>query len=164
MVDWRPTNPKLLGTNAQWSNPVDFCKQKAIYVLYEDQNLIYVGSSARDHLGSRLRSHATGKLANKWDRFSWFGVYPVEPSGEVKTNSNLGGLDMGLLIRGLEAVLIEAIRPPRNARDGDTIRGTEFTQVSTSEVATTEKAHTAKAQPTKRSRTASKQSSSRKRI
>lgn len=127
-VHWK-SNPRLLGTGARFPEPVNFCKQKGVYLLYDSREVIYAGSSARDNLGNRLRSHTTERLATKWDTFSWFGLYPIQPNGVLKTDSNLGGLGLEALVRGLEALLIEAILPRRNRRGGDNLRGVEFNQV-----------------------------------
>src|SRR5208282_3263832 len=57
--------------------PVDFRNQAGLYVLYDDSfRLVYVGQAGAGNqfLFSRLRQHTRDALADRWTRFSWFGI------------------------------------------------------------------------------------------
>jgi hypothetical protein len=58
---------------------VNFSQQSGIYILYGDYGPMYVGKSWDNDLGGRLNDHLRNK--KKWDRFSWFGFWPVRLNG-----------------------------------------------------------------------------------
>ena len=64
----------------------------------------------------------------RWNRFSWFGVYPVAESGELETEA-IGTYNLDMLIVTMEALLIEGLEPPQNRKRGDDFRAVEFLQV-----------------------------------
>ena len=57
---------------------VDFRHQAGVYVLYDDNfRAVYVGqagSGDSSSLFSRLKQHKIDALAERWTRFSWFGI------------------------------------------------------------------------------------------
>ena len=74
--------------------------------------MIYVGRATDQGTGLRLKQHISDRLAGRWDRFSWFGVYGVSESGGlVKSDPTY---DRTLLIATMEALLIESVEPSQN--------------------------------------------------
>lgn len=87
---------RMTGSNTQPKRGpfVNFWKQTAIYALYYNDDLIYVGQvgqkrkkqkgpgrpqkkiSPRD-LGARLFEHRSDEFSGRWNRFSWFGFAAV---------------------------------------------------------------------------------------
>ena len=102
------------------SNPVDFRYQQGVYALYDDGfSLVYIGQAGTgaNRLFSRLRQHRTDHLAERWSRFSWFGVLDVE-------NSQLGGKrkkirpKLNVMFNHVEGILIAVSEPPNNRQGG----------------------------------------------
>ena len=132
-VNWAPSIPRLLGHQQAGSSPVDFCGQKGVYLLHDGRSVVYVGRSTDQPLGVRLRQHTSDRLNGRWDRFSWFGIYPVSESGALLTSSpKQYGIDM--LIVTMEALLIEGLEPPQNRKRGDDFRAAEFQQTEDPEI------------------------------
>src|SRR5208282_4011200 len=103
----------------QDSKPVDFGKQIGVYFLHDAQGVVYVGRTSEQTLGRRLQQHTTDRPNGRWDRFSWFGVYPVENDGSLRTNVDLSKVGVDVVISTLEAVLIEGLEPRQNRRRGE---------------------------------------------
>jgi hypothetical protein len=126
-VLWTPTS-RILGQQQPGSTPVDFCNERGVYLLHDGRAVVYVGRTTEQALGVRLRQHTSDRLNGRWDRFSWFGVYPAADTGELNRNvGNSYNLDM--LIVTMEALLIEGLEPPQNRRRGDDFRAVEYLQV-----------------------------------
>lgn len=126
-VDWSASSPRLLGVQVADSEAVDFSAQAGIYILYDGSRLVYIGRVNEPRLAKRLREHTRDRLSGRWDRFSWFGVRPVTDAGLAEfSSSSLVSLDA--LITTLEALLIEALEPPQNRRQGDGFADLEFIQ------------------------------------
>ncbi len=66
--------------------------------------------------------------------FSWFGIYPVESEGSLRTNVNLSNIGVEVVISTLEAVLIEGLEPRQNRRRGDDFQAIEFLQSEDPEI------------------------------
>lgn len=126
-VDWAPSAPKLLGVQLTGSTAVDFSGQEGVYLLYDGSRLVYVGRVSEPRLGRRLREHTRDRLSGRWDRFSWFGIRPVGAAGVLEPVPE-GGLNSDLVVSTLEALLIEALEPPQNRRQGDGFAELEFIQ------------------------------------
>ncbi len=112
----------LLGVPAyaRTAEPVDFRSQAGLYVLYSGHDLIYVGQagSGRATLFSRLKRHRKDPLADRWDRFSWFGLGRVLSSGKLaKTNARMRST-ASTTLNQIEAVLIAAAEPALNRQGG----------------------------------------------
>lgn len=124
-VEWIAT-PKLLGMQQIGATPVDFNKQLGIYLLYDGREVIYVGRTTDRPLGRRLFEHTLDRMSARWDRFSWFGLLPVDESGQ------LGKLPESYvaakIIPALEAILIEALEPRQNRKRGDDLAAVEYLQ------------------------------------
>lgn len=119
-VDWARRQPALLGKEETNSAPIDFSGQKGVYLLFDGREAIYVGRATKDTLGERLATHTKDRLNTRWDRFSWFGVYPANDDGSLNTNAVIEP-DTDTLIGTMEALLIEAVEPRQNRKAGDNL-------------------------------------------
>ncbi len=54
-VEWT-SSPRLLGMQSMGSTPVDFNRQRGVYLLYDVREVIYVGRTTERPLGRRLTS------------------------------------------------------------------------------------------------------------
>lgn len=122
------SRPQILGQQQPGSTPVDFSHQRGVYLLHDRRDVVYVGRTTDQSLGDRLRQHTINRLNGRWDRFSWFGIYPVQADGSLAHDV---GRQMNLdnLIETMEALLIESLEPPQNRKRGDGFSAVEFIQV-----------------------------------
>jgi hypothetical protein len=121
-------SPRLLGQQQPGSMAVDFGLQRGVYLLHDRQGTVYVGRVTDQGLGRRLWQHTTDRLNSRWDRFSWFGVYPVQEDGSCHTGASFS-VDINTVIITMEAILIEGLEPRQNRRRGDELQALEFIQV-----------------------------------
>lgn len=121
-------SPRLLGRQGKGSTPVDFSGQQGVYLLHDRRDVVYVGRTTDQPLGLRLRQHVEDRLNGRWERFSWFGVYPVTEAGALDSKA-VGTYDLSSLITTMEALLIEGLEPPQNRKRGDGFKAVEFLQV-----------------------------------
>lgn len=126
-VIWK-TDPRLLGKQQQDSTVVDFGKQIGVYFLHDSQGVVYVGRAIDQPLGRRLQQHTTDRLNGRWDRFSWFGIYPVKEDASLNIAISLSNIGFDTVIATLEAVLIEGLEPRQNRHRGDNFKAVEFLQ------------------------------------
>lgn len=121
-VEWK-AKPKILGV--QGKQTIDFSLQQGIYLLHDGSKTIYVGQTMGG-LGQRLFQHTQGRMAFRWDRFSWFGICPINDDGTLaplpKTYSSKG------MLATLEALLIEAMEPGLNRQRGKDFEAAEYAQ------------------------------------
>lgn len=110
---------------------IDFSKQKGLYLLHDDREIIYVGKTVGPTagLGERLHEHTKYGLHNRWNRFSWFGFLPVLGNGQLGETPSM--LDAAVSV--VESILIEAIEPRRNKQAGPGFDNMEYRQLSTQE-------------------------------
>jgi hypothetical protein len=125
LVVWR-SDPKMYGRQQTLSKPVNFGKQKGIYILYDHHTVVYVGRSIDRPLGKRLYEHTGDRLGSRWNRFSWFGLLDVADDGSLRETSFTSSL--AVLVGTLEALLIEALEPPQNRKRGDDFSAIEYIQ------------------------------------
>ena len=125
LIDWK-SEPRIFGKQQALATPVDFSKQKGIYILYDHHTVVYVGRSIDRPLGKRLYEHTLDRLNSRWNRFSWFGLLDVSENGDLR-ESKLN-TSMAALVATLEALLIEALEPPQNRKRGDDLSGVEYLQ------------------------------------
>lgn len=126
-VDWKRANPRLYGQQFENADPIDFCDQRGIYVLFDHRDVVYVGRATQQSLGSRLRDHTVDRLRTRWDRFSWFGFCVVNPNGSLR-QPPLASIGYSDVISIIEAVLIELVEPPQNRQQGKGLGGIEYLQ------------------------------------
>ena len=125
LVVWR-NDPKMYGKQQALSKPVDFGKQKGIYILYDHHTVVYVGRSIDRPLGKRLFEHTVDRLGSRWNRFSWFGLLDVTQEGSLRETAL--NTSLASLVATLEALLIEALEPPQNRKRGDDFSAIEYIQ------------------------------------
>lgn len=126
-VKWTGAQVHLMGQQFDTSKPVDFGGQVGVYLLHDRDRIIYVGKvDADERLGLRLREHTKGRLAYRWDRFSWFGLRRPTDAGNLETNARPAAEKE--LVGLMEAILIEAIEPGLNRKRGEGLRSVEFYQ------------------------------------
>lgn len=125
LVVWRK-EPRMYGKQQALSKPVDFGKQKGIYILYDHHTVVYIGRSIDRPLGKRLFEHTIDRLGSRWNRFSWFGLLDVTQEGNLRETTL--NTTLASLIATLEALLIEALEPPQNRKRGDDFSAIEYIQ------------------------------------
>lgn len=127
-VQWKNSQTRILG-HQPLGTDVDFCTQRGVYLLHDTQGVVYVGRVIKQDLGLRLSQHTTDRLNGRWNRFSWFGVYPVNENGTLRTDTDLSRIPIDLVIATMEAVLIEGLEPRQNRQRGDVnLQAIEFLQ------------------------------------
>lgn len=103
--------------------PVDFSRQRGIYVLYEGsdintQRVVYVGQTGAgaQRLLKRLRDHTNDHLWNRWQRFSWLGFLPVTEDHQLDDASErlFSEVVLGSALDQMEATLIQLLEPLMN--------------------------------------------------
>lgn len=132
-VHWK-TTPDLLGIQQIGALEVNFKDQIGIYLLHDARETIYVGQAIDQTLGQRLKNHTTDRLGGRWDRFSWFGFYPVSEDGKLLKDIQLDKLTVKSLGDILEAILIESIEPRQNRKQGNLFYGLEYLQQEAPEI------------------------------
>lgn len=128
-VDWSERPPRIIGSELSDSDEIDFSQQRGVYLLHDRQGIVYVGQTSAQSLAERLSQHTSNRLASRWDRFSWFGVYGVNTAGKLETQSQPEEISIDMVITSMEAVLIEAIEPRQNRQRGYDIQDKEYIQV-----------------------------------
>ena len=125
LVVWK-NGPRMYGQQQASAKPVDFGRQKGIYILYDHHTVVYVGRSIDRPLGKRLYEHTVDRLGSRWNRFSWFGLLDVTNEGDLREVPVKASL--AVLVATLEALLIEALEPPQNRKRGDDFSAIEYIQ------------------------------------
>lgn len=127
LVEWK-TKPHLFGIQLQGASEVNFQSQIGIYLLHDSRETIYVGQAIKQSLGERLRQHTTDRLSGRWDRFSWFGFYPVNGDGTLDENFLMPELQIEEMGDLIEALFIEALEPRQNRKQGNQFYTMEYLQ------------------------------------
>jgi hypothetical protein len=125
-VGWgRPgVTGELLGYRTIADGDVDFRPQRGVYALYDDKfALIYVGQAGyndRARLYDRMNAHRVDHLAERWQRFSWFGIDPVKGRKGAKTviETDPKTSDTATVLNHLEGILIATAEPRLNLQGG----------------------------------------------
>jgi len=109
---------KLIGSRTPGgrAGAVDFWEQRGIYALYQDFDLVYVGQATDRGLGTRLTEHTRGGIAERWDRFSWFGFRLVNKSNKLRTLPARFHVNRDVVLNHIEGVLIEIAEPRLNGQ------------------------------------------------
>lgn len=133
-VFWgRPNNPgSLLGaaSQTQYAIPVEFREQRGIYALYADYELVYVGQTGAgaDRLLKRLKVHTDDHLAERWNRFSWFGTQRVTKQHKLSNDIATIHESVEETLNILEAVAIAIAEPRLNLQRGRWAGATKYFQ------------------------------------
>ena len=123
-VHWGRKGPggagRLLGYGRNRNNPIDFRLQRGIYALYYDFDLVYIGQAGtrNSRLLARLRSHLSDHLAERWNRFSWFGTQWVTQTNRLSADADAPRLTTVEALNVLEAVAIAIAEPRLNLQRG----------------------------------------------
>lgn len=130
-VYWKRENvnwgePQLLGQQLNGS-PVDFGDMRGLYVLYDNREPIFVGQAISEGLLSKLKTHTQDRLANRWNRFSWFGIHGVNQNGSIHKVKTFN-VTITDVANALEAVLVEGLEPRQNRCNYDYFNGIEYSQ------------------------------------
>lgn len=128
-VDWRGNPFQLLGIDSQGTHPIDFRKMRGVYLLYDFREVVYVGqATGNNSIANRLKDHTQDRHANRWNRFSWFGIDKVDgTTGDIILSEDNLRINLGNLVDALEGLLIEGIEPRQNRRGGNNF-GNEYYQ------------------------------------
>lgn len=123
-VDWGVGRKggQLLGAakRGDEENVIDFRLQRGIYVLYYDFELVYIGQADKGRmLFGRLKDHLCDHLAERWNRFSWFGTRAVTQAGSLAQIRAKSNIEMSIAIDVLEAVAIAIAEPRLNLERGN---------------------------------------------
>lgn len=101
---------------------IDFREQQGVYCLYDDNfRMVYVGQAGANddqRLFVRLRQHRTDALADRWARFSWFGIRWVTRQHVLAAEAEGAHTTSGAVLNHIEAILISAAEPPHNRQGG----------------------------------------------
>lgn len=111
--------------------PVEFREQRGIYALYADYDLVYVGQTGAgdQRLLKRLKIHKTDHLAERWNRFSWFGTQWVTTKHELSTDTAAVRAGIPVALNVLEAVAIAVAEPRLNLQRGRWGQSKQYYQV-----------------------------------
>ena len=125
-INW-DKHPKLLGVQSTGVPPIDLSDMRGVYMLYDGREVIYVGQAVDRPILKRLIEHTKNRLANRWNRFSWFGIDSIDSSAEVIKTENSIKTDIYSLVNAFEGILIEGLEPRQNRKQGDNF-GFEYYQ------------------------------------
>ena len=117
-VDW--SAKRILGFDRRPTQAIDFADQQGVYLLHNWQSVVYVGRTAAKENGlfQRLNEHHTKHTwSGKWERFSWFGIRPVDEEGRMLDGPDNASKTVVTAL--MEAVLIETLGPSFNNRPGN---------------------------------------------
>ena len=123
----------LLGaaSRSPQARPVEFRDQSGIYALYADYDLVYIGQTGAgdQRLFARLKQHTLDHLAERWDRFSWFGTRRVTQAHELAADNQGVHVNMPVALNILEAVCIAVSEPRLNLQRGRWGEATQYFQI-----------------------------------
>lgn len=97
---------------------VNFRDQRGVYVLYAGYDLVYVGQNNGQELLARLKQHKKDDLAERWDRFSWFGLRAVRINRQLAQYNQAVHANNRTVLDHIEAILIHAAEPRLNSQGG----------------------------------------------
>lgn len=102
-------------------NPVDFRDQQGIYTLYDDTfRMVYAGQAGGgdNRLFDRLKQHTRDQLADRWTRFSWFGIRWVTKAHKLSAETVAAHVPLNITLNHMEALLLASVEPPHNRQGG----------------------------------------------
>jgi hypothetical protein len=128
--------PKSAGTllgaasRSPRARAVDFRRQRGIYALYADYELVYAGQTgaSNQRLFGRLKAHRIDHLSERWNRFSWFGTQWVTQSNELSMDTAAVHQTVEAALNMLEAVSIAIGEPRLNLQRGRWGEATQYFQ------------------------------------
>jgi hypothetical protein len=125
---WKGKAGCLLGRLAD--NTVDFRGQIGIYILYDNEKIVYIGQAVKDNytIFSRLKDHTRDSLADRWNRFSWFGIRKVVGGENLASIAAAYKTDTKDMLDHLEAILLAVVEPQLNKQGGKWIGASQYIQ------------------------------------
>lgn len=108
---------------------VDFRDQRGIYALYAGHEFVYAGQIDKRGLLKRLIEHCNDDLAERWDRFSFFGTRRVLDSDKLGKIKASASAKTSIVLNQLETFLIHVSAPALNNNRGKWSGATRFFQV-----------------------------------
>jgi hypothetical protein len=78
----------------------------------------FVANLNRERLFDRLKQHRKDALADRWTKFSWFGIRWVTKTNELAAEVTGINSKIGAVLNHIEAILISAAEPPHNRQAG----------------------------------------------
>ena len=127
-VDWKksPTSLEILGAQSE-AKIVNFATMRGVYILHYGQEIVYVGQAISEGgIGKRLRDHTRDRLANRWNKFSWFGLDSIDSDGKImRSSSDDFQLSIQSIADVLEGMLLEILEPKSNRRGGNGFSGND---------------------------------------
>jgi hypothetical protein len=123
-LGWRNTAGHLKGVQATIgkSKSADFRFQQGVYVLYDANfKIVYVGQAGRgegSRLFDRIKAHTRDQLAERWSKYSWFGIRGVNANSELEPEKGDTTVKISEVLNHMEGVLIAAAEPPHNKQGG----------------------------------------------
>ena len=110
---------------------MEFREQRGIYALYANYELVYVGQTGAgaDPLLKRLKVHISDHLAERWNRFSWFGTQWVTKQHKLSTDTAKISGSVAETLNILEAVAIAIAEPRLNLQRGRWAKATKYFQL-----------------------------------
>ena len=129
LVVWE-NGPKLYGKHQASQTPIDFGAQSGIYILYDHQAVVHIGSSIDCQMGKRLYEHTRDRLGSRWNRFSWFGLHDVTQEGnlcEINLQDEIR-ISIDTFSATIEALSIAVLDPALNRILGNDFPGVEYIQ------------------------------------
>lgn len=102
------------------ATPIEFRDQRGIYALYADYDLVYLGQTGAgaDRLFRRLKAHRLDHLAERWNRFSWFGTQWVTQQHKLSSDTAAVSASVAEALNVLEAISIAISEPRLNLQRG----------------------------------------------
>jgi hypothetical protein len=76
------------------------------------------GANDKQRLFDRLKQHNRDALADRWTKFSWFGIRPVTMTGVLRAEKTAAHPTLGAVLDHIEAILLAAAEPPHNRQGG----------------------------------------------
>lgn len=104
------------------SEPVNFRDQVGLYALYDEScRLVYFGQAGRgktQKLFDRLKNHLNDSIADRWQRFSWFGTRFVRKDGILSAERDNQQSEMPIALDHMEAIVLAVAEPTHNKQGG----------------------------------------------
>ncbi len=125
----RANKGALWGRTGARSPLIDFRDQRGIYALYSGHDFVYAGQIDKRGLLKRLIEHCDDDLAERWDRFSFFGTRRVLDSNKLGMVKAAATAKTSVVINQLETFLIHVSAPALNNNRGKWSGATRYYQV-----------------------------------
>ncbi len=114
-------------------HPLNFRDQQGVYALYDSSfQLVYVGQAGvnrKRFLFDRLKDHTTDNLADRWDRFSWFGLRWIKQTTHTLAQPvAIAHSPNNAVLDHIEAILVAVAEPPHNRQGGRFGEATQYLQ------------------------------------